>query len=182
MKEYKIIGELIKEIAETARVEVMQGTVSRIGTNGTIDVELDANVVVSAVRLSVIVGEQDYIVEPALNSPVIICSVDGGQDYQVLHAARVNRFYLRTGNQLMELTANGLVINEGKLGGLPKIAVLKSELTKLNNNITLLRQACSAMATTLNTLAPGISAAFEAAVAGIQPVDVSQLENTKVKQ
>jgi len=182
-KQTEQIRKLLREICEADAHEVYQGIVDAVNTDGTVDVRVAGDVVVPGVRLRIVSGtDTGIVITPKLGSAIVFAAIERGQDYQMVHASEIDRVYIRTGNTIMDIRQEGVIVNEGKLGGVAVIAQLKAQLNVLQANNTLLRAACSAMFTTLNALAPGISSAFEAAVAATQPLNLTNLENTKLKQ
>lgn len=182
-KDLMLIRQYLREICDADVHEIFQGTVTTVNSNGTIDVLVDDEVVMPGIRLRVVTGTTTGIVAtPATGANVVYASIERGQDYQLISASEISRLYIRAGNTILDVTGDSVVINEGKLGGLAVIAELKAQMTLLETNNTLLRTACSVLANALNALAPGVGPAFDAAVANTQPLDLTKLENKKVKQ
>lgn len=177
------IRTYLREITDADRYEVYQGSVAAINGDGSIDVEIDSGLVMPGVRLRVVSGtDRGIVITPSVGAQVVFTAIEGGSDHQLISASEIDRLYLRTGAVTMDVRTEGVIINEGNLGGLPKIAELKQELARLETNHVQLLNAVKVMAATLNGLSPGISAAFEAAVAGQQAQNLANLENTKLKQ
>lgn len=96
---------------------------------------------------------------------------------------------LPLGIQVVDGGGNGIVIsssgtiqlNDGSYGGLTKTQTLQTQLGNNNAYVTALYSACLGLASALNGLIPGTSAAFNAAMTGQSLGDYSQIENTDIK-
>lgn len=184
MKENTIIADLIREISESGTYEIFQGTVHSIDRKlSTIDVEIDTDVIVFGVRLNVIVDAQTgLILTPKKGSPVLIARIEMGQDYQLIACTELDALKMRIGSKLIEMDADKVFFNEGKLGGLVLLNPLKAELQKIANNQTLLRTALTQLGATLEPLVPGTTALLQGILSGMTPLDLTKLENKNVRQ
>lgn len=70
--------------------------------------------------------------------------------------------------------------NGGEHGGLTITPELKTQLAKTNQYCTQLKTATKAIATALDALVPGTSAAFDAAMATVEVGDFSGIEDSKI--
>lgn len=84
--------------------------------------------------------------------------------------------FLIAAEEVEEIWLNGDANN-----GLVKVDVLKSEMEKLDNNLTILKNATKAFATSMNEIVLGVSSTFEAAIGLMQEQDLMEIENEKVK-
>lgn len=182
MKNSKILADLIRDISETGTYEIAQGIVSNVGKL-TCDVEVDKGVIIYGVRLNVVTtSDMGVVFTPKVGSPVIIARIELGQDYQVLHCTELDKIQLRVGSLLFEIDRDKIFMNEGKQGGLVLINPLKAELNKVNANVNIIRTAFTQLGATLEALVPGTTALLEGILSGLVSIDVSQLENTKIRQ
>lgn len=183
MKREQQIADLIREIAQSGAYEIHQGFVQEVSSDGTCVVEIDTDVSVSGVRLNVL-PNMDYGIElrPKKGSACVIGRIENGTNYQLIQCAELDAYRLRIGNMLLEINGQDAKWNEGKQGGMVLLNPLITELKKIDTNLTILRQATSAVAQAVNAQAPGTGAAFELAVSTMQAVNTTQLENQKLKQ
>jgi len=76
---------------------------------------------------------------------------------------------------------DGFVFNDGENEGLVIAPTLKTELDNTNEYLEGLKTATKGIATALDVLVPGTSAAFEAALVGKAVGDFSDIQNDKIK-
>ena len=182
MKESKIVADLLRDIVNADTYEIVQGIVKEVG-NLTCNVEIDEGIVIYNVRLNVITtSDMGVVFTPKVGSPILIARIELGQDYQVLQCTELDKIQLRVGGLLFEIDRDKIFMNEGKQGGLVLINPLKAELTKINNNVNLIKTALTQLGGTLEALVPGTSAMLQGILSGIVSVDVSNLENSKIRQ
>lgn len=112
--------------------------------------------------------QSGVIVYPQVNSDVLVMFIDN---------TKTNGAVVYVEN------TDKIEIKGNTLGGLVKITPLKTELNKLSANIQTLKTATAAAVSAFSAILDGgaTATAFNAAVTSLPAVDVSQLENTKVK-
>lgn len=107
-----------------------------------------------------------FVVYPKVNSLVTISYMFMNSDSaQVIKYSETEAIYL-----------NGV-----QFGGLVKADVLKTELDKLKDYVSTLRNATKAVATVVDGIATGTGAAFETAMSGKTTGDFSGIKNDNVK-
>lgn len=180
----KKIIEGIKEITGFGKYEIYSGQVSAVDENETtIDVQINDELTIFGVRLKCVIDNTEgmYII-PAMNSYVVICQIDGGQDYNLIQASKIDKLLLKIGNTTLEITSTGIVFNGGSLDGLVKVNSLVSKMNaieiKLNTILNVLK-------TISIPLAPSGTYPFAplfAAIASLSNTVKNDLENPKIKQ
>ena len=88
-------------------------------------------------------GTQGLTLFPKVGSLVIVGLVDGGEAGVTLLSDELDALELQIGDQRIEVTKDGITLNEGKLGGLINIADLTSKLNTLERDLNALKQALS---------------------------------------
>lgn len=170
----KVYGQLVQE-----------GVVTDVNANDMdITVETDDGDTLFDVRLRALSASADQSIEvlPAKNSRVLVLKIED-DDYFVLHADKIDSYVVRVGDTVIKITSEGIVFNNGGLGGMVKAKILASELNKNN-------QLLMAILTVLNGApvpeagngtASALQAALKAAISGKSLGDFSALENEKIK-
>ena len=174
------VAELIREIAGTDAYEVYQGFVREINADLTAEVEIDANITLSGVRLSVLRGDVfGMLMTPRVGAACVVAQIERGTDYQMVHASQYDRVQVRTGNITLEMNNDGLFINEGNNGGMVKVQELTERLNGLENQVNDILNTLQA---TVIPLAP--SGAYPlvtdfGTLSPLTPTQRAQIENTE---
>ncbi|NDV45508.1 hypothetical protein D0T49_00375 [Paludibacter sp. 221] len=128
--------------------------------------------------------ETKMTIIPAIDSMVLVGSFSGDfNNLFVLQADIADEVYCRTGAMSVRMNKEGIVFNDGKLGGLVKLEELTKKINTLESDLNTLKQIFSAWVT-----APGDGgaalklAATTWALQGITQTKSSELANEKVRQ
>jgi len=114
----------------------------------------------------VLLGVGTTAVKPVVGTDCLIAIVEGDEATAFL---------------LFADEADLIQFNGGELGGLTITPELKTQLDKTNQYCQQLKTATKAIATALDSLVPGTSAAFETAMTAVQIGDFSNIEDAKIK-
>lgn len=139
MNAEQALEELIMAVSRRAagggtglRVDV--GTVKDVdAVEGTCTVERDGKPELHEVRLNAVIDEgvKDYFrIIPAVGSYVMVLEM-GMAEGVVLATSKIERVEIRTGEVTLNMTAAGVVMNGGKLGGLIDIGKLTEKVNEL---------------------------------------------------
>nr|DAE63448.1 MAG TPA: hypothetical protein [Caudoviricetes sp.] len=131
--------ELIETLARRAagggmgcRVDV--GTVKDVDMQeGTCTVERDGKPELHEVRLHAVIDEKvkDYFrVIPAIGSYVMVLQM-GMAEGLVVATSKIEKVEIKTGNVMLDMSAAGIVMNGGELGGMIDIAKLTGKVNEL---------------------------------------------------
>lgn len=178
------IARSIKEIAQAGRYEIFTGQVTQVKEqDATCHVETAPGVVIENVRIRSVIDELTGVyVIPALNSYVVIAKLDGGQDYTLLNASKIDKWLLKIGNTTAEVNDGLFVLNNGNNNGLVILSKCLDNLNKLKTYINAVDTATNTIAVALDALIPGTSAAYiSATTPASQACTFVNMENTKVK-
>lgn len=86
-------------------------------------------------------GTQGLTLYPRVGSLVIVGLVEGTPLGIILLADELDELEVQIGDQQISITREGITLNEGKLGGIVKIADLTSKLNTLERDLNTLKQA-----------------------------------------
>jgi hypothetical protein len=175
----------IRELANFGKYEIFSGEVKTVNeSETTIDVDVDEGVTVFGVRLKCIIDNTDgmYIV-PAVGSIVTFAQIDGGQDYQLIQASKIDKVLITIENSTLEITNTGFKFNGGNLNGLVKIAPLVNKLNAIENKVNALVLFSSTHVHAGVTSGSSSTGTPTPPVTGtLTPTQQADLENTKIKQ
>lgn len=178
--------ELIEAMLKKMPVSVTVGTVKSVDRkNGTCDVVRDEQPTLYNVRLNAVIDAFDSYVTcyPAKDSFVLCMRIDDPTSYVVVAMSKIDEIDAKTGGSRVNISASGIVFNDGALGGLPKIDPLLSKINVLESQINALKTILSAYA----ALPPDGEITLKSSLTTwsaqpIMPTTKTELENTKVKQ
>ncbi|MCO5229595.1 MAG: hypothetical protein M9958_00425 [Chitinophagales bacterium] len=179
MKNYNKIKEGIKELGGGAQYEILEGKVKAIDIqNLTVDIEIQAGVVIFDVRLRAVISDNTGIyVIPAKDSICTIAKIEMGQDYILIASSQIDKFIIRIQEVTLEVTKDGFAFNDGQLKGLVKITELVQQLNTLENKVNQI------VAWTGTHLHSGSGAGTAPPVVGtLTNTTIADLENPKIKQ
>lgn len=170
----KVYGELVAE-----------GEVIEVNTQDfDVTVKTDDGDTLFDVRLRAISASANQSVEvlPAKGSRVLLLKIEE-DDYFILHADKIDSYAVRVADTLLKITSNGIVFNDGSLGGMVKAKTLASELNKNNQLLTAILAVLNGapIPEVGNGANSSLQVALKAAVSGMSLGDFSALENEKVK-
>lgn len=173
-----------KALLDFGKYEIYTGIVSSVDENkATCDVLLDEEITVYDVRLRAVIDNTEgmYII-PAVDSPVIIGQIDGGQDYALIQASKIDKLLLKIGNITLEVTSAGVVFNGGQLDGMVKLNDLVTQLNKLENKVNSILTGLKAISIPLAPTGTYPFGSNFAAMPSLQTTVKANLENLKIKQ
>lgn len=185
-KERRFIIESIRQLGNADAFEIYTGEVESIDENKlTIVVKLNDDVSIQDVRLKATIdGDKGFYVFPKKNSLVIIAQLDGGVEYCLLQASKIDKVIFKIDNTTFEADKNGIVINGGHNKGMVILDEIKHNLEELKKYVEQLKAATSAGIKAVNesTSASGTAgqAAFDVAMASAS-ITFKNMENDKVK-
>ncbi|WP_299354705.1 hypothetical protein [uncultured Porphyromonas sp.] len=127
-------------------------------------------------------GTQGMTLYPKVGSLVIVGLVEGTPLGAVLLADELEELNVQIGDQQISITREGIILNEGKLGGIIKITDLTSKINTLEREFNTLKQVL----TSWTPIPQDGGASLKASVASwagrqLQLTRQSDYEDTKVK-
>ena len=153
------------------------GTVKEVDAKeGTCTVERDGAPELNEVRLNAVIDEgvkDCFRVIPSVGSYVLVMLLGDATEGLVVATSKIDRVTMRTGDVTVDVSADGVTFNGGKLGGLIDIAKLTE---KVNELVDTFNNHTHTIPT--GGIATQGSAAAQATVA---PVTVPVVENTAKK-
>lgn len=179
MKNSRKITDGIREIGGAGIYEIYSGKVISVDKDTlTIDVELDTGVIRFDVRLRAVIDDNSGVyVMPTINSYCTIAQIEGGQDYVLLRASKIDKYVLKIENTSLEVSSDGFIFNSGSLKGMVKITELVQQLNAIESKVNEI------VAWTGAHLHSGSGAGTAPAVPGtLTPTTIPDLENEKIKQ
>lgn len=118
-----------------AGCRVCIGTVKGVDAKeGTCTVERDGAPELNEVRLSAVIDERVkdcFRVIPAVGSYVLVMLIGDATEGLVVATSGIERVWMRTGDVTADVSAEGVIFNGGKLGGLVDIAKLTEKVNEL---------------------------------------------------
>jgi hypothetical protein len=178
------IAKSIKEIAQVGRYEIFTGEVTQVNEqNATCHVETAPGIIIENVRIRSVIDELTGVfVIPAKNSIVVIAKLDGGQDYTLLNASKIDKWLLKIGNTSAEAKDGLFVFNNGNNDGLVILSKCLENLNKLKNYVSAVDTAAKGIAIALDALVPGTSIAYTGVTEPASAACVFvNMENPKIK-
>lgn len=167
-----LIKEAIRKLGEPQMMQVQLAIVKKVNkskcTCAVAFVNEDADL--NNVRLRALNDDKStgFVIYPKVGSKVLVAFIDNKNT-----AAFICSFS----------EIDNVVIHDGKLGGLPKIYELITQLQLIQSNFDILKAANIAAYTMLAGLDSSASLnAFNSAIVPMQTIDTSNLENKKIKQ
>ena len=138
------------------------------------------------VRLQAIDDEQDngFIKYPKVGSSVIIAKIDNTNFYYVSMFSEIEEIVLKiNGKEILRITENSVVFNEGIKGSLVEIAKLKAQLNKAEQEITQLKNIFTGWTPVPNDGGAALKAVINSwAAQALAQTTISDLENPNIKQ
>lgn len=135
------IDELIKLILSKVQHPISLGIVKNVDEeSGLCEVERDDLPTLYNVRLNAVVsGSQMFMQIPSLESFVIVAEIsDGGQ--AVIMTSSIDKIIAQVSDDIsMVMDKNGIVFNDGKLGGLIKIDDLINRLNTVEKDLNTIK-------------------------------------------
>ena len=181
---YSKIAEVIKQMAPTKGTLLFPAKVTAIdGETCTVDIE---NIILTDVRLKAVVNGKDeqMVIEPKVGSMVMVADLSDGnlRDCMVIQVSEIQRIGIAMKDTTIEITNDGVTINDGKNGGLCITPELVKQLNVLTARVDAIYRAIEAAP--IGTADGGL--AFKSGLvaqlsAVIQKEDFSYIEDTKVK-
>lgn len=111
------------------------GTVKEVDVKeGTCTVERDGSPELHEVRLNAVIDEgvtDTFTVIPAKGSFVWVISLGEATEGLVVATSKIERVMIRTGGIMVDVSADGVVMNGGKLGGMIDTAKLTEKVNEL---------------------------------------------------
>lgn len=192
-KERRFIIESIRQLGNADAFEIYTGEVESIDENKlTIVVKLNDDVSIQDVRLKATIdGDKGFYVFPKKNSLVIIAQLDGGVEYCLLQASKIDKVIFKIDNTTFEADKNGIVINGGDNKGMLIRDKSVERWNNIEDDVNNLKQLLNGvLSATVNEPGNGAPGAFHAAMKAalsswcsqqLQKTTARQVENDKVK-
>jgi hypothetical protein len=180
MDTYGKIATKIREIARKGKVSetlILPAQVKSINGN-TCAVNID-DLEVTDVRLRAVINSESeqLLITPKIDSFVLIADLSGGSftNFAVIAYSEVEAVNIKIGSQTVDIDKNGIICNDGHLGGLIEIEKLTAKLNALVKDFN-----------THTHPVPGVttgngSATSSVIIAQAQTFDKSDYENIKIK-
>jgi hypothetical protein len=181
------ITDLIKQIIKPMlKPSALTVKVTAVNNDATFDCEpLNGSPKIFSVKIKPKQGDLNgvyMLFKPALNSIATIAMLDDNDsNYILIKAEEYESLDLvTTGGFKCEIKANGdVLLNDGTFGGLVKINDLKLQY---DNNLTAIKTAVSSGLGVIDLVLGTTSAAtFNTAANSIVPLNLSSLQNNKIK-
>jgi WD40 repeat protein len=173
----------IRELTGFGISEICSAQVSAVdeGTT-TMDVLINDNLLIHDVRLRSVIDNTDglYVI-PSIDSYVVIGKIDGGVDYVLIKASKIDKVMINIGGKSLVVDTNGFVFNGGNHDGLVKIQELTTKLNNLENKFNDLLTAIQGIVV---PLAPSGTYPFAPSFAAISPLAQTvqtDIENPDIK-
>ena len=185
MKQAKELVQVLKGLTAT------QGAVHAIVTSvdktkNSCEVMIDSTEI-GGVRLQAVIDmdRKGCRLYPAIDSDVIIEPINDSGGWKVSLYSEIEQVLFEIGDMSLDMSANGIVLNGGQLGGMVKVDSLVSDLNAIKSDLKALKMVFKTTWNPTGTVADGTALKAAAATwAGsvINDTVKSDLENTKVKQ
>jgi hypothetical protein len=109
------IKEALKKFSALHGPEIiLQATVTAINNNDTISAKLSNDIVIGEVRLKSVVKEGGKVLLiPAIDSTVIIASIENSEEFVVVAVEEVSQVYYLVGTTKYRVDENGFLIQRG---------------------------------------------------------------------
>lgn len=153
----------IREIVGFGKYEIYSAQVKTVDEGATtMDVLINEDLLIYDVRLRSVIDTDDglYVI-PAVDSYVVIGKIDGGVDFILIQASKIDKILFKIGTTTGEFTSTGIKYNGGNKGGLINIV---DQTTKLNQLVTEVQTQLGLIATGLagvgGSYAPGVLSSF----------------------
>ena len=182
-KTAKDLSRAIKALVGNS--DLIIATVTSIDKNKSCcDVEIYGNEL-GEVRLQSIVKEnvKGCKIYPSIGSKVVVEQLNDKGDWMVSMYSEVEEILYEVGDSSFEITSQGIVFNNGSLGGLLKLAATVEKLNNLENSLNDLKQVFASWI----VIAGDGGAALKSAISSwttdsLQLTQNSDVENDKIKQ
>lgn len=161
--ELDVFGQLFKQrLNETMKASLRWVTASQVDWEAQTMTATDSD---ELEYFDVLLGVGTTAIKPVLNTDCLIVIVEGDEATAFL---------------LYADEAELIQYNGGQNGGLTITPELVTQLGKNNQYVETLKTATKAIATALDALVPGTSAAFDASMGTVELGDYSTIEDTKI--
>lgn len=180
----------VQQLAGTFKkdiVGIQLCTVNKVNTDYTIDctpIGGDSTTLIPKVKLNA-ENNDGFVVIPAVNSTVLICTSTRNNYYVMMYSDVDKVVCIIDKSNSYEFSKQGFIWNDGTKGGLVNIYDLKQQIdTQLTAIKTAVSAGFAAVDTALNALVPGSgvsSAAFNSSATSILPINLTTLEDKKIK-
>lgn len=127
-------------------------------------------------------GAEGLTLYPKVGSLVVVGLVDGSVSGVALLADELDTLELRIGKMSLSVSADGITINDGTLGGLVKVETLVSQLNTLQREVNSLKRAFSTWVPSLGDGGTALKGAVTSWAS--KPVQLTQrpdIEDDKIK-
>ena len=181
------IREIIRSIADTnSKTRLVVGSVKAIDHEArTCDVNpIDESAPILGVNLQANQGSTvGVVVWPKLGSFVVVALYDDYEAGVVVLTDVIDRYDIKVGDMSLSLSAQGIVMNEGALGGLVKVVELTQRLNTIEQDLNSLKTAFSAWVPVAQDGGAALKTAVSTwATSTLTPTQRSDIENQNVKQ
>lgn len=133
-------GEMVQTLMRSMKGYVADarlsiGKVKEVNlAEGSCDVERDGSPDLYDVRLNAVIDEgitDKFTVVPAVGSLVMVMSLGEATEAMVVATSKIEKVVIQTGEISVDVSAGGVVMNVGKLGGLIDITKLTEQVNRL---------------------------------------------------
>jgi len=177
------VRERIREIVGV-KYETFPAEVVAVNTDSVNVLPIGDEAQIFDVRLKAALDEQDsgVMIVPKLGSTVLVTMIGGREEECfVSMVSDAEEIRVKIGQTSFFLDERGIVINEGKFGGLIKIEELRSELKKITDYLTAVKQVFSTWIPVPSDGGAALKTQMNGALASQEIPTFSQIENDKVK-
>lgn len=138
------------------------------------------------VRLTASAEQQSnfMVVYPKVGTTVLVSFFDQSHaDGYVSAVDEPERVVIKIGDYKLEIDSNGIKLNDGQIGGLPKSNSVLAKLNQLESQVNQLKSILAAWIPVPTDGGAALKVAVTAwAASQITPTQISDIENQKVKQ
>ena len=128
-------------------------------------------------------GEIDVVMQPAQNSRIYIGMVSGSDEWIMIKPGAVDMVHILIGDTELKLTASGIEMNGGDLGGLVKRDGVRQQLNKLENDLNTLKKLFLSWIPVPSDGGAALKANVgNWALQNLRPTQNNDIENINVKQ
>jgi len=128
-------------------------------------------------------GEIDLVIQPAVGSRCYIGRVSDSDEWIMIKAGEISSIRIKIGTTRLNLSADGIVMNEGTLGGMVKRDGVRTQLNKLENELNTLKKILLSWVPVAGDGGGALKVKVQSwAGSNLKKTQNDDIENTQVKQ
>ncbi|MBP3466425.1 MAG: hypothetical protein J6K01_02290 [Paludibacteraceae bacterium] len=178
-----------EDIRQALRDFTAQGVATMIGTVSEVDATertctlTHEDVAYYGVRLQPVTGgSAGLLVTPKEGAMALAVRIEENDGWMIVHTDEVETIEVKAGDTTVTINADGIVINDGSLGGLVKVEELVNRLNTIENDLNTLKTAFSTWVIAPQDGGAALKAVAEAwSQQQLTPTKKTDIEDDKVK-